>query len=319
MMPLPIGAVVAGQILAPALACGFNLYATVAALGLASRYGVLEALPVGLRGLEHPLVIGTAIGLYLIEFVIDKVPRLDSAWDGLHTLVRPAAAALLTALAFEGASPGVQGVVAALAFVAALAAHGVKAGLRLVIAPARWLLRTALSIAEDVLAVGLAILALHDPFMAATAAALALLLLAAGGPRLWRAMLLGAHAFSARLRGIFGRSTWAELPASLRAAVPLTPLGSAPPRALRAALSGRGAGKFRNGWLVLSARGPSFLYRTLLRPRSVDLSGAAVIEVHCGRWTDRVQLASARGRFTLYLLKDGPSSDMTIAELNSPT
>jgi hypothetical protein len=319
---VPMAMVVAGQLLAPALACGINLYATVAALGIASRVGLLDALPIGLRGLEHPLVIGTALALYLVEFAVDKVPRLDSLWDAVHTVVRPAAAALLAALAFEGATPAVQAGAAAAAFTAALAAHAMKAGLRIAMRPERRWLRAALSVVEDMLAVGLAVLALHDPVMAGAAAAVALLLLAAAGPRLWRAFVLGGRALAARLRGFFGTAAYRELPAlpdALRSLAPAHALGAAPPRALRAALSGRGAGSFRNGWLVLSGQGPSFLYRTLLGPRRVDLSGVAVLEVRSGHWTDRVHLASTHGRFTLYLLKDGPPSDMTIAELKSPT
>jgi hypothetical protein len=71
-------AVLLGQLLAIAFACGLNLYATVALLGLASRLGWMSGLPPGLRGLENGFVIGSAALLYLFEFVIDKVPYVDS-------------------------------------------------------------------------------------------------------------------------------------------------------------------------------------------------------------------------------------------------
>jgi hypothetical protein len=322
MLPLPVGAVAAGQLMAPAFACGINLYATVAALGLASRFGYLETLPHSLRGLEHPFVIGCALALYAVEFVVDKIPRVDSAWDALHTLIRPGAAALLVFLALEGADPAIAGLAAALAFAVAMGAHGLKAGLRLLMPPDRPASRAALSLGEDVLAVSLAFLALADPFIAAVVAALAGVLLVVFGPTFWGAAALHLRACRARLRAFFGRPSWrsmTDVPRAIRRAVPAPPLGSAPPRALRAVLSGSRAGRFRSGGLVLAVQGPAFLYRSLLGTRAVDLKGAEIVEVRDGRLTDSILLDSPRGRLTLYLFKDGPPCDLAVAELRRQT
>ena len=79
---------------------GINLYATVAALGLAGRYELIH-LPPGLEVLMNPLVIGFACFMYVIEFFADKVPYVDSGWDAVHTFIRIPGGALLAAAMFE--------------------------------------------------------------------------------------------------------------------------------------------------------------------------------------------------------------------------
>src|SRR6185437_9206016 len=66
---------------------GINLYATVLALGLLQRFHVAH-LPGDLSYLSHTWVLIAAGALYAIEFVADKVPAVDSAWDMLHTFIR---------------------------------------------------------------------------------------------------------------------------------------------------------------------------------------------------------------------------------------
>ena len=72
---------------------GINLYATVAALGIANRLEFIH-LPQNLEVLSHPGVIAIACIMYLIEFFADKVPYLDTGWDALHTFIRVPACAL---------------------------------------------------------------------------------------------------------------------------------------------------------------------------------------------------------------------------------
>src|ERR1700741_3270235 len=81
-------------VLGTGFSSGLNLYATVATLGLLQRFGVVH-LPGKLAILSHPIVLGFAIGLYILEFLADKVPFLDMVWDFLHTFIRPPAAAVL--------------------------------------------------------------------------------------------------------------------------------------------------------------------------------------------------------------------------------
>lgn len=79
-----------------AWASGLRLYFVVFCAGMAGYYGYLE-LPAGLKVLQHPWVIGAAGFLLAMEFLVDKVPGIDSVWDTLHTFIRIPAGALLAA------------------------------------------------------------------------------------------------------------------------------------------------------------------------------------------------------------------------------
>ena len=93
-------------------ASGFRLYAVVFLVGAMGWAGAL-VLPAGLQVLQHPLVLLISASLLLTEFVVDKVPWLDSAWDVAHTIIRVPAGALLAAGVF-GADSAALGVVAGL-------------------------------------------------------------------------------------------------------------------------------------------------------------------------------------------------------------
>jgi hypothetical protein len=82
-------------------ASGLRLYAVVFFTGLAGALGWVH-LPAGLQVLQHPLVMGAAGLMGAVEFFADKIPGLDSLWDGLHTLVRIPAGAALAAAVFGG-------------------------------------------------------------------------------------------------------------------------------------------------------------------------------------------------------------------------
>lgn len=79
-----------------AWASGLRLYLVVFCVGMAAHFGYLD-LPAGLQVLKHPWVIGAAGVMLAMEFLVDKVPGLDSAWDAIHTFVRIPAGALLAA------------------------------------------------------------------------------------------------------------------------------------------------------------------------------------------------------------------------------
>src|SRR5262249_53785283 len=93
-------------------AAGINLYITVLLLGLLNRFDIIT-LPQGLQGLSHTWVLATAGFLTLIEFVMDKIPYVDSTWDAIHTFIRIPAGALLAAGAFADVPPHMQ-IIAAL-------------------------------------------------------------------------------------------------------------------------------------------------------------------------------------------------------------
>src|SRR5256885_2207419 len=88
-----------GFTLGTSFASGLNLYLTVAAAGLFQRFGLVQ-LPDSLQVLANPIVIGIAAALFVVEFVADKIPYVDTAWDAVHTLIRPPAAALIAYGAF---------------------------------------------------------------------------------------------------------------------------------------------------------------------------------------------------------------------------
>lgn len=154
-----------GLVLGTGFSSGLNLYATVATLGFLDRFGIIH-LPDSLHVLTHPIVLAIAVVLYLVEFVADKVPYVDSIWDLIHTFVRPPAAALLAYGALGGASPEWRWSAALLAGGVALTSHGTKASCRAAVNTSpepfsNW----ALSFGEDVLAVWLTWMAAAHPML----------------------------------------------------------------------------------------------------------------------------------------------------------
>ena len=111
---------------------GISIYLTVALLGICGRFGWL-ALPGGMETLSHPLVIVLAIAIFAVEFLADKVPYIDSAWDSVHTFIRPLGAAGIGMLAGTGDGPVAQTIFALLTGTIALNTHAVKASARLAI------------------------------------------------------------------------------------------------------------------------------------------------------------------------------------------
>src|SRR3954466_14599181 len=83
-----------GRTMGFSFAAGVNLYATVAILGLASRYGWVH-LPPQFQAFDNNWIIGTALALYAIEFIADKIPWVDSVWDAVHTVIRPVGGAAI--------------------------------------------------------------------------------------------------------------------------------------------------------------------------------------------------------------------------------
>jgi hypothetical protein len=113
-----------------AYAAGLNLYATVGIVGLTARLGWIGPLPGSLTALTSWWVIGVALALTAIEFFASLIPAIASAWDTVHSLVRPpAAAALAAATAWHG-DPAFVLVAALLGGGLAVTTHTTKLGLR---------------------------------------------------------------------------------------------------------------------------------------------------------------------------------------------
>jgi Domain of unknown function (DUF4126) len=141
-----------GLAMGAAWTSGINLYATVAALGIAQAAGLVQ-LPPGLEVLANPAVIAVAVVMYFVEFFADKVPYVDSGWDAVHTFIRVPAGALLAARALGPTNPALEVVAALAGGSVALAAHGTKASVRLAInASPEPFTNWSASVAEDIVA-----------------------------------------------------------------------------------------------------------------------------------------------------------------------
>jgi len=155
-----------GRTLGFSFAAGINLYATVAILGLASRYGWVT-LPPQYQAFDNNWIIGAAIALYVVEFFADKIPWVDSAWDALHTVIRPLGGALIAVTTLGHASPATEALVGLLGGALAAGSHFSKAGTRVMANASpepfsNWIL----SLAEDAFVIALGFLALKYPVAA---------------------------------------------------------------------------------------------------------------------------------------------------------
>ena len=155
-----------GRTLGLSFAAGINLYATVAIIGLANRFGWVD-LPSQYRVFDNNWIIGLAVFLYLVEFVADKIPWVDSVWDAIHTVIRPLGGALIAVASIGQAQPVFQGMAALAGALVATSTHAAKAGTRVVANTSpepfsNW----ALSLAEDGFVITLGLLALSHPFAA---------------------------------------------------------------------------------------------------------------------------------------------------------
>ncbi len=144
---------------------GINLYATVVVLGLLNRFAGVP-LPGGLEAFSSWIVIGVAAFLYLIEFVADKIPYVDSGWDVVHTFIRVPAGAVIAYAATTEIDPTLRIVALLIGGGLALSSHGTKATLRAAanLSPepvSNW----TLSVTEDIIAVGGVILAVVSPVL----------------------------------------------------------------------------------------------------------------------------------------------------------
>src|SRR6185503_2518656 len=113
-----------------AYAAGLNLYAAVAVTGLAVRLGWVANPPSTIEPFGSIWVIGIAVVLYVLEFTATLVPGVASAWETLHSLVRPPAAAVLAAATAWHADPIVVLIAALLGGGIAITTHTTKLGLR---------------------------------------------------------------------------------------------------------------------------------------------------------------------------------------------
>ncbi|MEU4169753.1 DUF4126 domain-containing protein [Streptomyces sp. NPDC026665] len=149
-------------------ASGINAYAVVLLLGIFGATGLSDEVP---ESLQRPEILVTVGVLFLCEAVADKIPYVDSVWDSVHTVIRPAAGAWVGAM-LAGQSGSVSDLTAAvLGGSTALASHAVKAGTRMAVntSPEPFS-NIVMSIAEDLGVAGIITLAIFHPWAAATVA-----------------------------------------------------------------------------------------------------------------------------------------------------
>jgi hypothetical protein len=156
-----------GTLLGSSWASGVNLYLTMAGLGLANRFGMVQ-LPGDMNVLSHPLVIAVAVFMFSVEFLADKIPLVDSAWDSVHTFVRPLGGAILGYMAMADMGPAMQLPVALLSGTVAADSHLTKATARVAIntSPEPFTNIIA-SISEDILVLAALYLIIKHPVIAA--------------------------------------------------------------------------------------------------------------------------------------------------------
>ncbi|MGW0584005.1 DUF4126 domain-containing protein [Streptomyces sp. NPDC002920] len=153
-------------------ASGVNAYAVVLLLGLFGASGLSDDVP---ETLQRPEVLIVAGALFLCEAVADKIPYVDSAWDSVHTVIRPLAGAWVGTL-LAGQSGSLNDVAAGLlGGSTALASHAVKAGTRMAVntSPEPFS-NVIVSLAEDLGVGGIVTFAMFHPGAAAVIAAVLL-------------------------------------------------------------------------------------------------------------------------------------------------
>jgi len=181
---------------------GINLYATVAALGIANLAQLIQ-LPPNLQVLSHPAVIGVACTMYVIEFFADKVPYVDSGWDVLHTFIRVPAGAILAARTLGDMNPALELAALLAGGSIALAAHGMKATTRLAInASPEPFSNWAASVAEDLTVLGSIWMIFNHPIVMIILVVSFLTLMVWLLPKLFRLAKRGFQALRNKIRGV---------------------------------------------------------------------------------------------------------------------
>jgi hypothetical protein len=202
------------------LAClaGINLYLTVFATGLAIHFHWITLAPAyqSLEILGDPVIITIAGVLYFLEFVADKIPWVDSAWDAVHTVIRPIGGALLAIQLLGHPSPAFTVIVALLAGGTSLITHTAKSATRLAsnTSPEPFS-NIALSVTEDAAVVGGLALIHFNPTLALSIFALGIATFFYFAPKILRGIKAKIWLAFKKLNGPADLNAPAQLPLAL--------------------------------------------------------------------------------------------------------
>jgi hypothetical protein len=305
-----------------ALAAGVDLYLTLLFIGAAPTIGLWETpLPGALSDLDSPGVLIMVGTFYVLEFAAERFPPAALAWNAFHAIIRPVSGMLLALLILDGQPLGL--VVAGCILGGALAslAHGVRAGGAVV----RWLETTPapsvllVSLAEDVVVLGLVSLTLDVP---AWALATSLVLLAAFGhsvPSRLRAFVFAIGLAIGRVFQTLQQRRWRgaeEMPLWVRSS--LADDLVAPGGALRGCPAGalhiQGAPAFATGWVVVRGGAPVFVYRRWRRVEQIDLGSLSATGVSEGGFYRAVDMEGSPAHGRVFFALTGPSAESLRAE-----
>jgi hypothetical protein len=197
---------------------GINLYLTVFATGLAIHFHwiTLSSAYQSLEVLGHPVVITIAGILYLLEFFADKIPWIDSAWDAVHTVIRPIGGALLAIQVLGHPSPAFTVIAGLLGGGTSLITHTAKSATRLAsnTSPEPFS-NIALSFGEDAAVIGGLALIYHNPVIALSIFAIAMIAFLYFAPKVLRAMKAKIWLAFQKLNGPASSSAATQLPFTL--------------------------------------------------------------------------------------------------------
>ena len=299
-----------GSTMGLGLVSGLNLYATVLTVGLGIRLGLITLNPElsGLAVLASPYVLIAAGVIYLVEFFADKIPWVDSIWDGVHTVIRPLGAALIGATAIGAVKPEAA-VIAALCAGVSLSGHSVKAGTRLLAnhSPEPFS-NIGLSLAEDFLVVIGSWVALRYPAIMVAVVAIFLIAFAWFAPKAFRLMRVEYLATLALLKKfyllakqyVFGeRRSLAAVGGDFTVPIDLVTVPGA---------AGKGVKRLRHsvGYLQIDDDSLVFVTRRMFRRRHHRIERSAIDDVEFNKRLlfDRLIVRTGEKQQQFYFFKD---------------
>ena len=302
------------------LLSGIRLYLTILGLGAAIRFHwiTLDAAQNGLAIIADWRVMAVAGICCAVEFVADKVPWVDSAWDSLHTFIRPVGAIVLGARAFMHTDPAVQAVLAILCGGLALSSHSAKAATRFAVnhSPEPFS-NIALSVAGDMAVPAATWVTFHYPLVTLGFVGVFVAVFLWLGPKIFRAVRVEVYSLTAAILRWVGGSDVGSAPDLGSVGLPVQFAGAMrplPERTLaglrdngmevkdelgvRCAATGSVPGLNDSmGYLLVSGNQLVFVARRLFRTRTSSLALSDIRKCTWSRgiFSDRLDIWTADG------------------------